>query len=106
MKTIFKIILILMLVQFWQCSYAQKSIKVQKGKEKPEWVNNPYAFYSERQYFVGVGNGDTRDAAEKNAIGQIAKIFKTDIQVDETLIESVFPLRKHEAHEHSRDTKQ
>ncbi len=90
MKTILKIILILMLMQFWQCSYAQKSIKVQKGKEKPEWVNNPYAFYSEGQYFVGVGSGDTRDAAEKNAIGQIAKIFKTDIQVDETLIESVF----------------
>lgn len=90
MKTFFKVFLILMLVQFWQCSYAQKSVKLQKGKEKPEWVDNPYAFYSERQYLVGVGNGDTRDAAEKNAIGQIAKIFKTNIQVDEVLVESVF----------------
>lgn len=76
MKTIFKIILILMLVQFWQCSYAQKSIKVQKGKEKPEWVNNPYAFYSERQYFVGVGNGDTRDAAEKMPSVKLLKFLK------------------------------
>ncbi len=90
MKTFFKIMLILLLVQFWQCTYAQKSAKIQRGKEKPEWVDNPYAFYSENQYLVGVGTGDTRNAAEKNAIGQIAKIFKTNIQVDETLIESVF----------------
>ena len=90
MKAISKIILILMLVQFWQCSYAQKSSRLQKGDQKPDWVDNPYALYSEQQYIVGVGMGDTRAAAEKNAIGQIAKVFKTNVQVDETLIESVF----------------
>ncbi|MHB2155902.1 LPP20 family lipoprotein [Calditrichota bacterium GD2] len=90
MKILFRMIIALLFIQFWQCSYAQKSSGVQRGSEKPPWVNNPYEVYSEHQYLVGVGSGDTREAAEKNAMGQIAKIFKTHVQVDETLIESVF----------------
>ncbi len=89
MKIIFKIVPIVLLTFFWQCSYAQKSPKLQKGDQRPEWVDNPYAFYSQDRYFVGVGSGDTRDAAEKNAIAQIARVFQTKIQVDQTLIETI-----------------
>ncbi len=94
MKFLMKFVLVILLIQFTNCTYAQKGKTVQKGDERPQWIEHPYSLYSERQYLVGVGSGDTREAAEKNAVAQIAKIFKTDIRVDETLIESVLESTK------------
>ncbi len=95
MKIVLKLVLVLVIFQFWQCSYAQKTTKIQKGQNRPGWVDNPYEYYPQSQYLVGVGSGDTREAAEKNAIAQLAKIFNVHVEVDETLIESVFESFKH-----------
>jgi len=69
------------------CTYAQKSARSAKDK-MPEWVNNPHELYPEDQYIVGVGSGDTRQAAEDDALGNIARVFKSKIKVDRTLIEN------------------
>lgn len=69
------------------CSFAQKTVPLEKGA-MPDWVNNPYSAYPEQQYIVGVGSGDTRKAAEYDAAGNISRVFKTKIKVDETLVEN------------------
>ena len=89
MRVLLRLTLIFFFLQLMNCTYAQKGVPAQKGDQKPQWINRPYAFYPQQKYIVGVGSGDTREAAEKNAIAQIAKVFQSNIQVDETLIESV-----------------
>ncbi len=69
------------------CSFAQKPLLV-KGEDVPNWVNNPHEEYPESQYIVGVGSGDTRAAAEKDAVGGIARVFQSKVTVDNTLIEN------------------
>lgn len=69
------------------CTFAQKTVPLEKGAT-PDWVNNPYSAYPEQQYIVGVGSGDTRKAAEYDAAGNISRVFKTKIKVDETLVEN------------------
>ena len=46
---------------------------------KPDWVNGKNRFYPEEHYLVGVGYGDTRETAEKNAYAAISKIFSANI---------------------------
>lgn len=94
MKILLRFVLILAALQLMHCSYAQKSRAVEQGKEKPTWVDKPYALFPQDRYIVGVGSGDTRDAAEQNAIAEIAKVFQANVQVDETLIESVLEQSK------------
>ncbi|RLD15716.1 hypothetical protein DRI50_03585 [candidate division KSB1 bacterium] len=88
MRTILKIFIILLSLQLTHCIYAQKGASLEKGTKLPVWVNAPYDVFPQSQYIVGVGSGDTREAAEKNAVSEIAKVFQSNIQVDETLIES------------------
>ena len=88
MRTWLKIVLVLFSLQLMHCTYAQKGAALEKGDRMPHWVNAPYDVFSQREYIVGVGSGDTREAAEKNAVAEIAKVFRSNIQVDETLIES------------------
>ena len=88
MRIALKIFLILFSLQLTHCTYAQKNVPLDKGDRIPQWVNAPYDVFPQNQYIVGVGSGDTRDAAEKNAIAEIAKVFQSNIHVDETLVES------------------
>ncbi|HID39229.1 MAG TPA: hypothetical protein EYP36_06915 [Calditrichaeota bacterium] len=67
------------------CSPSQKTMR-QEG-EKPEWIDNPYKLFPKSMYLVGVGTGDTREAAENNAFGSIAKIFRSKIQVQQSVYE-------------------
>lgn len=69
------------------CTYAQKTNQI-KGEGLPGWVNEPHKFYSEAKYLVGVGSGDTRNAAEKDAIANIARVFRANVKVDQTVIEN------------------
>lgn len=78
------LVLMLMLLN---CSYAQKTVKLEKG-QRPEWVDNPLEYYPESVYIVGVGSGDTRQAAERDATGNIARVFQSRITVDETVIQN------------------
>lgn len=47
---------------------------------KPEWIDNPKAKYPEGMYLAAVGYGSSRRAAEADAMGSVARIFKTDVK--------------------------
>ena len=46
---------------------------------KPDWVNGQSLSYPKEQYLTGVGYGNTRETAEKNAYAAISKIFSAKI---------------------------
>lgn len=54
---------------------------------RPVWMENPQLKYPVKYYLTAVGEGDTQQAAESVAAGNLAKIFKTQITVDERLTE-------------------
>jgi hypothetical protein len=84
-----KIILALASITLFSfCAHSSANIKPRSNSQAPEWVNNPYENYDKNLYFTGVATGDTREASENNAVGSIAKIFKSNIRVDQTVIEN------------------
>lgn len=54
---------------------------------RPAWMENPQMKYPVKYYLTAVGEGDTLQAAEAVAAGNLAKIIRTDITVDERLTE-------------------
>ncbi len=79
---------------FLSCgAQAKKTINVNNDDE-PGWIDNPHKFYPENQYIIGVGSGDTREAAQNNAIASISKVFQSKIKVDQTVIENYFEQEK------------
>ncbi len=88
MHRLLKIFFVFFVLQLTYCSYAQKNVGLKKGMQIPAWVYAPYDVFSQKQFIAGVGSGDTRSAAEKNAMAEIAKVFQSHIQVDETLVQS------------------
>lgn len=75
------------LICFLNCASAPKTAIATSG-DLPDWVNNPNKSYPDSRFIVGVGTADTRNAAEKDAVGKIAKVFQSIINVDETVIEN------------------
>ena len=57
-----------------------------KGK-RPSWMDNPQSKYPLHYYLAAVGEGDTLDDAQSVAVGNLAKVFRSDVRVDETLRE-------------------
>ena len=57
-----------------------------KGK-RPSWMDNPQSKYPLHYYIAAVGEGDTLDDAQSVAVGNLAKVFRSDVRVDETLRE-------------------
>lgn len=53
----------------------------------PDWVANPKAAYPENQYLVAVGEGDTRRAAENAADANLSRIFESNIESDERMVD-------------------
>lgn len=53
----------------------------------PSWVNNPYNTYSESQYLIGVGSSNNRQGAKNQAQANLAKIFVSKVDVNETLVD-------------------
>ena len=52
---------------------------------RPAWINNPYASFNRRAYVVAVGRGDSRHAAERDALRGIANVFGLNIQAAEKI---------------------
>jgi len=46
----------------------------------PDWVLSPQADYPADRYLVGMGEGSTRDQAEKRAYAAVARIFSANVQ--------------------------
>lgn len=74
-----KIIYLLLIVLFLiGCS----SNSIVKPGGKPEWIDNPKVKYPEGMYLAAVGYGSTRRSAEADAMGSVARIFKTDVKAN------------------------
>jgi len=59
---------------------------------RPAWMENPQVKYPVKYYLTAVGEGDTLQAAEAVAAGNLAKVFSTHITVDERLTERYYEL--------------
>lgn len=46
----------------------------------PEWILTPQKAYPTDRYLVGMGEGSTRDQAEKRAYAAVARIFSANVQ--------------------------
>lgn len=53
-----------------------------RGDEMPAWYLNPSEVYPDQVYLTAVGTGDTRRAAEQQALAGLSQIFEADIEVD------------------------
>src|ERR1043166_9828945 len=49
------------------------------GQSKPDWIDGMSAAYPSGQYLVGVGQAESRTAAEGRAYGGVARIFKAEV---------------------------
>ncbi|HSF11129.1 MAG TPA: LPP20 family lipoprotein [Nitrospirales bacterium] len=46
----------------------------------PDWILSPQTAYPADRYLVGIGEGTTRDQAEKRAYAAVARIFSANVQ--------------------------
>jgi len=60
--------------------------------ERPSWMENPSIRYPRKYFLIAVGEGDTLSGSQDAAAANLAKIFKTDIKVEETLNERYFEM--------------
>jgi hypothetical protein len=49
------------------------------GQSKPDWIDGVSADYPSGQYLVGVGQAESRPAAEDRAYAAVARIFKAEV---------------------------
>jgi hypothetical protein len=49
------------------------------GESKPDWIDGVSADYPSGQYLVGVGQAESRAAAEDRAYAAVARIFKAEV---------------------------
>jgi hypothetical protein len=49
------------------------------GQAKPDWIDGVSAAYPSGQYLVGVGQAESRAAAEDQAYAAVARIFKAEV---------------------------
>jgi len=55
---------------------------------EPSWVRDPYAKYDRQANVAAVGSANSREMAEKSALGNLVAIFGQSIQVDEKVSSS------------------
>lgn len=65
------------------CS-AQRNVS---GSSLPDWVDNPSNHYSEADYLMAVGSGSTLKEAQQDALGNLSRIFKAEIDASQELID-------------------
>jgi len=51
----------------------------------PDWIRDPYKKFDEKTNVAAVGIGNSRETAEKDALGKLVAIFGQSIQVDEKI---------------------
>ena len=49
------------------------------GQSKPDWIDGVSAAYPSAQYLLGVGQAESRAAAEDHAYASVARIFKAEV---------------------------
>jgi hypothetical protein len=61
----------------------------------PPWVNGPSEKFPKNQYLVGVGEGDSRIAAEQRAYAAVARIFQVHVEAQARDSET-YTIQEHE----------
>jgi len=54
----------------------------------PEWVRDPYTRYDRQAYIAERGSGNSREAAESSAYGNLAAFFGQSVQLEQRVTES------------------
>jgi len=75
-----------------------------KGKDRPEWVDNPKSEYPDAMFLTVIGEGDSRRDAESDATGKMAKIFESKINATSAYSERYQELITDVSTESSSDT--
>jgi len=71
---------------FSSCAGAPETVAM---APRPEWVSlGPHERYGSQAYLTAVGRGNSRNAAEMAALGQLVSIFGQRIEVDQRVTES------------------
>jgi len=84
------VLFIMMVLMAGACATAP--VKVIGSGSRPSWMENPHRKYPMKYYIAAVGEGDSLSDAQSVAAGNLAKIFKTEIDVEEHLDERYFEL--------------
>lgn len=81
----FLIVILVVLMVLPQSGCAQSSEL--SDSQLPRWVNNPSEQFSESRYLMAVGSSSTRQGARNQAQANIAKIFVSKVDVNESYVE-------------------
>ena len=79
----------LLLIVFNSCGSSSKT-----PKTLPDWVSDPSSSFSDRQYLMAVGSGDTYNEARSDAMLSLAQIFKASIDGTQNLYSDVLEVSK------------
>lgn len=59
-----------------------------KTSQIPNWIDNPNSVYPDSKWLTAVGSGTSNQDAQNKALGNLARIFESNITVDQTLMTS------------------
>jgi len=79
---------------------AQKKIQ----QDIPPWINDPYATFSEDEYLLAVGSGSTQQEAQNNALANLSKIFQSNIETSQKMIDDFTELSQNNSYISERST--
>ncbi len=71
-----------MLVFTYGCSATAEA----QSQGLPAWVDNPSDHYSDNQFLMAVGSSPTREGARTQAQSNLAQIFVSEVEVDESYV--------------------
>lgn len=66
-------------------SMAQKSRR--KSGKQPVWITHPADYQKASEYLVAFGTGSSFQDARNNALGNLSRIFQSEVKTDQTLID-------------------
>jgi len=61
------------------------TVNAQSKGGAPDWIRDPYKKFDQRTDVAAVGTGNSRQTAEKDALGKLVAIFGQSIRVDEKI---------------------
>src|SRR5690606_32917791 len=66
----------------------------QKNNKLPKWVTQPYDSYKKVDYLLAIGDGADAQSAQNSAMMNLSRIFQSDIQADQRLMEEINEVSK------------
>lgn len=59
-----------------------------RANNQPDWIRDPYAKFDKQSYVAARGNGNSLQAAEKSALGNLVAVFGQSIMVSDVITTS------------------